>query len=42
MEEIKRRLSETWFAWMGGFGDNDEPEKFHIHIVVRTPNGNGP
>jgi hypothetical protein len=66
MEEIKRHLSETWFAWMGGFGDNDvfyykvhspvllvefdmhkgvfldndEPEKFHIHIMVRTPNGN--
>ena len=66
LEEIKRHLSETWFAWMGGFGDNDvfyykvhnqvllvefdmhkgvflnndEPEKFHIHIVVRTPNGN--
>jgi hypothetical protein len=66
LEESKRHLSETWFAWMGGFGDhdvfyykvhspvllvefdmhkgvflnNDEPEKFHIHIVVRTPNGN--
>ena len=24
----------------GVFLDNDEPEKFHIHIVVRTPNGN--
>jgi hypothetical protein len=23
MEEIKRHLSETWFAWMGGFGEND-------------------
>jgi len=66
MEEITRHLSETWFAWMGGCGDNDvfyykvhspvllvefdmhkgvfldndEPEKFHIHIMVRTPNGN--
>jgi uncharacterized protein DUF3500 len=65
-EEIKQHLSETWFAWMGGFGDNDvfyykvhspvllvefdmhkgvfldndEPEKFHIHVVVRAPNGN--
>jgi uncharacterized protein DUF3500 len=62
MEEIKQHLSETWFAWMGGFGDNDvfyykvhspvllvefdmhkgvfldndEPEKFHIHAMVRT------
>jgi hypothetical protein len=66
LEEIKQHLSGTWFAWMGGFGDNDvfyykvhspvllvefdmhkgvflnndEPEKFHIHIMVRTPNGN--
>jgi hypothetical protein len=66
MEEIKQHLSETWFAWMGGFGDNDvfyykvhspvllvefdmhkgvfldndEPEKFHIHVMVRTPHGN--
>ena len=24
----------------GVFLDNDEPEKFHIHTVVRTPNGN--
>ena len=24
----------------GVFLDNDEPEKFHIHIMVRTPNGN--
>ena len=24
----------------GVFLDNDEPEKFHIHIIVRTPNGN--
>jgi Protein of unknown function (DUF3500) len=64
-EEIKLHLLETWFAWMGGFGENnvfykvyspvlliefgmhkrvflsnDEPEKFHIHIIVRTPNGN--
>ena len=23
LEEIKQHLSETWFAWMGGFGDND-------------------
>jgi hypothetical protein len=24
----------------GIFLDNDEPEKFHVHILVRTPNGN--
>ena len=65
-EQVRRHLDETWFAWIGGCGDNDtfyykvhspvllvefdmhkgvflsndEPEKFHIHAVVRTPNGN--
>jgi hypothetical protein len=24
----------------GIFLDNDEPEKFHVHTMVRTPNGN--
>jgi hypothetical protein len=24
----------------GVFLDNDEPEKFHVHTIVRTPNGN--
>jgi hypothetical protein len=24
----------------GVFLDNDEPERFHVHTVVRTPNGN--
>jgi hypothetical protein len=24
----------------GVFLNNDAPEKLHIHIVVRTPNGN--
>ena len=24
----------------GVFLDNNEPEKFHVHITVRTPNGN--
>ncbi len=24
----------------GVFLDNEEPEKFHVHITVRTPNGN--
>jgi hypothetical protein len=64
--EVRRHLHETWFAWIGGHGDNDtfyykihspvllvefdmhkgvflnndEPEKFHVHSVVRTPNGN--
>jgi hypothetical protein len=64
--QVRRHLDETWFAWIGGYGDNDtfyykvhspvllvefdmhkgvflsndEPEKFHVHAVVRTPNGN--
>ena len=66
MGEIKRHLNDTWFAWIGRYGDsdtfyykihspvllvefdmhkgvflnNDEPEKLHIHSIVRTPNGN--
>lgn len=66
MDEIRRHLAATHFAWMGGtdddsvfffkvhspvvliefdhqrgvFLDNDEPERFHIHSIVRTPNGN--
>jgi hypothetical protein len=32
LEEIKQHLSETWFAWMGGFGDNDV---FIIRCTVR-------
>lgn len=67
MEEVKRHLRETYFAWMGGVEDDSvfyyrihspvllvefdhqkgvafsqykEPYKDHIHIVVRTPNGN--
>ena len=66
MAQVKRHLDETWFAWIGGYGEsdtyyykvhspvllvefdmhkgvflnNDEPEKFHIHSIVRTPNGN--
>jgi Protein of unknown function (DUF3500) len=31
-EEIKQHLSETWFAWMGGFGDHDV---FMIRGTVR-------
>jgi hypothetical protein len=66
MREIETRLDESYFAWVGGYGDNDtyyykvhspvimiefdmhrgifmdndEPEKFHVHTMVRTPNGN--
>ena len=66
MREIESRLDETYFAWIGGYGDkdtyyykvhspvlmiefdmhrgifldNNEPEKFHVHTMVRTPNGN--
>ncbi len=67
MEEVKRHLRETTFAWMGGmeedsvfyyrvhsptiiiefdhqqgiaFPQYQKPYKDHIHLVVRTPNGN--
>jgi hypothetical protein len=66
LREIEQRLDESYFAWIGGYGDNDtyyykvhspviliefdmhrgifldndEPEKFHVHTMVRTPNGN--
>jgi hypothetical protein len=67
LAEVKRHLSETYFAWMGGmeqdsvfyyrvhspvllvefdhqagqaFRQYKDPYKDHIHIVVRTPNGN--
>ena len=65
-DRVKRHLDETWFSWIGGYGENDtfyykihspvllvefdmhkgvfltndEPEKFHVHTVLRTPNGN--
>jgi Protein of unknown function (DUF3500) len=32
LEKIKPHLSETWFAWMDGFGDNDV---FIIRCTVR-------
>jgi hypothetical protein len=32
LEEIKPHLSETWFPWMDGFGDNDV---FMIGCTVR-------
>jgi Protein of unknown function (DUF3500) len=67
MEEVKRHLGQTHFAWMGGVEENsvfyyrihspvlivefdhqrgqafpqyEKPYRDHIHIVVRTPNGN--
>ncbi|MGV7479268.1 DUF3500 domain-containing protein, partial [Mycobacterium kansasii] len=65
MQQIKHFESETWFSWIGGFGNedpfyyrvqspvvliefdhhsgvfltNEEPKKFHIHTLLRTPNG---
>lgn len=65
MRQIRNNLHETYFSWIGGFGDKDtfyyriqspvimvefdhhsgvfllnkEPAKYHIHTVVRTPNG---
>src|SRR5262244_2238858 len=71
MEEVKRHLADTRFAWIGGTAphsvfyyrihspviliefdhqrpanlaqfakDPSEPTQQHIHVVVRTPNGN--
>ncbi|MFZ2738388.1 MAG: DUF3500 domain-containing protein [Burkholderiaceae bacterium] len=66
IDEITRHLEQTYFAWIGGFGEedtfyyriqspvimiefdhhsgvfltNEMPAKFHIHTIVRTPNGN--
>lgn len=66
MSEIDEYWNETYFAWIGQFGEHDafyysihspvilfefdhhsgvflsnkEPRKFHIHTLVRTPNGN--
>lgn len=65
MQQIRAFEHETWFCWIGGFGDhdpfyfrvqspvvliefdhhsgvfltNEEPKKFHIHTLLRTPNG---
>lgn len=64
--EINAHLADTWFSWIGGYGEdepfyyrvqnpvvileldhhcgvflnNTEPKRFHIHTLVRTPNGN--
>ena len=71
MDEIRRHLDQTWFAWIGGSEDSSVfyyrihspvvliefdhqrpanlaflakdrslPNRQHIHVVVRTPNGN--
>ena len=71
MDEVKRHLDNTWFAWIGGTDsssvyyyrihspviliefdhqrpanlarfaqDPTQPNREHIHVVVRTPNGN--
>lgn len=65
MEEVERWFGETYFCWIGGFGEedafyyriqspmvivefdhhsgvfltNEEPAKFHIHTLLRVPNG---
>ena len=65
LEDVRKHLNETWFIWIGGWGEsnpfcfriqslvivikfdhhsgvfltNKEPMKFHIHSIVRTPNG---
>ncbi|KAL1900674.1 hypothetical protein Sste5346_002399 [Sporothrix stenoceras] len=65
LQQVASHMSETYFCWIGGFGDedafyyriqspviicefdhhsgvfltNDKPQKFHIHTVVRSPNG---
>ncbi|EAQ92566.1 hypothetical protein CHGG_00801 [Chaetomium globosum CBS 148.51] len=65
MGEVERWFGETYFCWIGGFGEedafyyriqspvvivefdhhsgvfltNEEPAKFHIHTLLRMPNG---
>ncbi|KAH6650005.1 hypothetical protein F5144DRAFT_30275 [Chaetomium tenue] len=65
MGEVERWFGETYFCWIGGFGEedafyyriqspvvivefdhhsgvfltNEEPAKFHIHTLLRVPNG---
>ncbi|KAK4195173.1 hypothetical protein QBC40DRAFT_237026 [Triangularia verruculosa] len=65
LKQLKEWYRETYFCWIGGFGDRDafyyriqspvvlvefdhhsgvfltnkEPAKFHIHTLLRTPNG---
>jgi hypothetical protein len=66
LAEVERHIGETYFSWIGSYGDdgvyyyriqspvimvefdhhsgiflcNKDPERFHIHTLVRTPNGN--
>lgn len=66
MADVRNHIDDTWFMWMGGYGENDvfhfrilspvllcefdhecgiwltnrKPGRFHVHTVVRTPNGN--
>jgi hypothetical protein len=66
LSQIAEHLEETYWSWIGGYGDDDpfyyriqspvillefdnhsgvwltntEPAKYHIHTIVRTPNGN--
>ncbi|CAM1505900.1 Fc.00g115370.m01.CDS01 [Cosmosporella sp. VM-42] len=65
LSKIESRYKETYFCWIGGYGNDDpfyyrlqspiiiaefdhhsgvfltnkEPAKFHIHTLLRTPNG---
>lgn len=65
LDQCKKWFHETYFSWIGGYGDEDafyyriqspvvivefdhhsgvfltnkEPAKFHIHTLLRTPNG---
>lgn len=65
LDHVRQFESETYFSWIGGFGNddpfyfriqspvilvefdhhsgvfltNEEPKKFHIHTLLRTPNG---
>jgi hypothetical protein len=71
MDEVRRHLDDTWFAWIGGTEPTsvfyyrihspvvlvefdhqrpanlrhlsknpDAPDREHVHVVIRTPNGN--
>jgi hypothetical protein len=70
LDEVKKHLDDTWFAWVGGNSDDavfyyrihspviliefdhqrpvgntllqnrDQVTREHIHVVIRTPNGN--
>lgn len=66
LRQVGAHLDETWWSWIGGYGDGDPfyyriqspvimcefdhhkgvwltntaPAKYHVHTIVRTPNGN--